>query len=305
MNTLTDFALREKYAKVKKLRSRLEEMKSLLDWDAFVTLFPKKMTSRGRPPYGRTLMIKCLFLQSWYSISDEELEFQIHDRLSFQQFLDYPKNIPDYSTVWRFREDLAENDLSDKIWNELKRQIDQKKIVVEEGTIQDARFIDADPGKKSSDKENRGREAKTSRSKDGTWTKKHGKRHFGFKLHTKVRRGSKLIEELAVTTARNHDNNIDLASEEDIVYRDKGYTGTKTKAKGNASMKRGKLTVREERRNKRISKKRCQGEHQYGTMKRSFKAGMTKLTTTYRVFIQQLFVCAAYNLYRLNFLLKT
>jgi len=39
-------------------------------------------------------MIKILCLQSWYTISDEEVEFQITDRLSFQKFLSYPKNVP-------------------------------------------------------------------------------------------------------------------------------------------------------------------------------------------------------------------
>ena len=57
-------------------------------------------------------------------MSDEETEFQIYDRLSFQQFLDFPNYIPDYSTIWRFREELAEGNLFDKIWEELQSQID-------------------------------------------------------------------------------------------------------------------------------------------------------------------------------------
>jgi len=305
MEDLIDFALKEKFAKVKKLRSRLDEMKQLIDWQKFLSLFPDKETRRGRPAYDIVLKLKCLFLQAWYNISDEELEFQINDRFSFQEFLDFPKNIPDFTTIWRFKEELAEGSLTDQIWNELKRQINTKNIEVKEGSIQDARFVDAQPGNQSSDKINRGKEAKTSRNKDGTWTKKYGKSHFGYKLHTKVKRGSKIITELAVTTAKVHDSNIDLGNEnDDVLYRDKAWTGTPTKAKGNGSMKRGKLTIKEKLRNKRISKKRCQGEHPYGTMQRSFNAGTTKRTTTFRVFIQQFFVCAAYNLHRLRFLVN-
>jgi len=304
MDDLVDFALRERYEKVKNLRSWLEEMKDLLDWDAFVSLFPAKETTRGRPAYELTLKLKILFLQSWYGISDEELEFQINDRLSFQQFLDFPNDVPDYSTIWRFREYLTEQDLAERIWTELHRQIQAHGIAVQSGVIQDAKIVTADPGKKRSGKEGRGHEAKTSRSKDGTWTKKNGKSYFGFKLHTKVQCKSKIITEIALTTARTHDNKIDLATSKEIVYRDKGYTGTKTRARGNASMKRGKLTPHEKLRNKRISKKRSPGEHPYATMTRSFKAGTTKLTTIARVYVQQLFLCAAYNLQRLNFLLK-
>ena len=305
MENLVDFALREKYAEVKKLNSKLETIKKILDWNAFLKCFPQNESNRGRPAFDKILMIRSLFLQSWYSISDQELEFQIKDRLSFQQFLEYPETVPDYSTFWRFREELCDGDTIDKIWAELQRQISQKNLTIEKGSIQDARFIQADPGKTNSGMENRGREAQTARSKDGTWTKKNKKSYFGFKLHIKTRRGCKIIEEVAVTTASTHDNRIDLANENDIIYRDKAYTGTKTRALGNASMERGNLTVAEILRNKRISKKRSQGEHPFGTMDRSFSAGRTKLTTTTRVFVQQVFVCIAYNLHRLRFLLGT
>ena len=240
-----------------------------------------------------------MFLQGWYGLSDEELEFQVNDRLSFQQFLDFPNIIPDYSTIWRFREDLAEDNTDDKIWSELQNQINEKHISVEKGVIQDASFVIAEPGKTDSGMGNRGQSAKTSRNRDGSWTKKGKKSYFGYKVHTKMQRGSKIIKELAVTTARVSDNAIDLTKPDEIVYRDKGYTGTKTNAIGNGTMKRGNLTPHEHLRNKRIQSKRSQGEHPFGTIHRAMNGGKTKLTTVYRVFTQQLFVFAAYNLFRL------
>lgn len=304
MKTLVDFALREKYAKVKQLRSRLEDVKLLIDWDSVLGLFPDKVSNFGRPAYEKILMVKVLFLQSCYGISDEEVEFQIHDRLSFQQFLDFPESIPDFTTIWRFREELIEGDIIDKIWDEFHRQISAKGIEIKKGVIQDATFIEADPGKKHSGMVGRGRESKTSRSRDGSWTKKGKKSIFGFKSHTKVDVATKIITEIAVTTAKTYDGNVDLADPDEIVYRDRCYSGSGTRAKGNASMKRGKLTPHELLRNKRISSTRCRGEHSYGTMHRSLKAGRTKLTTIPRVFIQQVFVCIAYNLYRTEFLLR-
>ena len=309
MENFLDYAMKTKYEKVKTLRPRLEEMKKLLNWKAFLRLFPdykKSRRGRGRPFYSRILMLKLLFLQSWYNISDEELEFQCNDRLSFQQFLDYPQSIPDYSTVWRFREYLAETSLAVEIWKELQRQIESHNIQVREGVIQDACFITADPGKTQSGMTGRGTDAKTSRNRDGSWTKKNNKSYFGYKLHTKVNRGSKIISEIAVTTASIHDSGVDLStSEEKVVYRDKAFTGTTCKAKGNGSMKRGNLTIWEKLRNKRIMKKRAQGEHPYATIQRSFHGGTTKLTTVPRVFVQQLFVCAGYNLHRLYYLKRS
>jgi IS5 family transposase len=307
MDTLTDFALREKYKRVRKLRSRLEEMRDLIDWDEFLKLFPDRETDRGRPPYDEVLMLKILVLQGWNGISDEELEFQINDRLSFRQFLGFPENIPDYSTIWRFREGLREDGRVDAIWEELDRQIKAHGIKVRKGKVQDASFIQADPGKKSG-KEGRGREAKTSRSRDGTWTKKGKKSYFGFKTHMKVDRETKMIDGIAVTTASVADANIDLAERDDIVYRDKGYPHSRSRALGNATMRkkaRGKgLSAEDYWRNKRIAKKRCIGEHPLGTIKRSFKGGRTRLTTTGRVFVQQAFVAMGYNIHRLRFLLR-
>lgn len=306
MRSLVDYALKQEFDNVKKVRSKLSDLKELIDWNAFRSLFPEKEIKAGRPAYDYVLKLKCLFLQSWYGLSDEELEFQLNDRLSFRDFLGFPKKIPDYSTIWYFREFLQEKDLADKVWAELQRQISNLNLKVQKGSIQDATFVKAQPGKQSSDKINRGREAKTSRNKDATWTKKNNKNYFGYKLHTKVQRGTKIITEIAVTTAKVHDSNIDLGNEnDDVLYRDKAWTGKPTKAKGNGSMKKGKLTIKEKHRNKRITKKRSVGEHPFGTMTRTFKSGTTKLTTNGRVFIQQLMVCFTYNVYRLRFLTRT
>ena len=242
MENLIDFALQEKYAKVRKLRSRLDEMNKLIDWNSFIDLFPQKETNRGAPEYEKPLMLKILFLQSCYGISDQEMEFQVSDRLSFQQFLDFPERIPNFSTIWRFREELIEGNIIDLIWDELHRQLEAHGIEIKKGMIQDASFIQADPGKKHSGMNGRGREAHTSRSKDGSWTKKGTKNIFGFKAHHKVDSATKIITEVGMSTAKTFDGNIDLANDDEIIYRDKGYSGSKTKAKGNASMKKGKLT---------------------------------------------------------------
>ena len=81
MESLVNFALKEKYSKVKKLRSRLEEMNKLIDWNKFTELFPERESLIGRPNYEKILMLKMMFLQGWYGLSDEELEFQVNDRL--------------------------------------------------------------------------------------------------------------------------------------------------------------------------------------------------------------------------------
>ncbi len=109
------------------------------------------------------------------------------------------------------------------------------------------------------------------------------------------------ITELAVTTAKTHDGKIDLAKPDEIVYRDKGYTGQKTKAKGDATIqRRKKYTIRERLRNKRISDQRKPGERPFAVIKTVLKGGHTLYTELHRVFTQQLMNCFVYNLLQLK-----
>jgi IS5 family transposase len=69
------------------------------------------------------VMVKMLVLQSWYGLSDPELERQANDRISFHKFLGFPERIPDRSTVWAFRERLIDTDKDEKIWIELQNKL--------------------------------------------------------------------------------------------------------------------------------------------------------------------------------------
>ncbi len=79
------------------------------------------------------LMVKLLVLQAWYGLSDPELERQVNNRISFRHFLGYPEKAPDYSTVWQFRERLAETGRDRLVWEELQRQLDEKGLKVRKG----------------------------------------------------------------------------------------------------------------------------------------------------------------------------
>ena len=134
------------------------------------------------------------------------------DRLSFQRFLGFPEKAPDYSTVWRFRERLAETGRDRLLWAELQRQLDEKGLQVKKGVTQDASFITSDLGHARAE-EPRGDGARTRRSRDGSWTKKGGHSYFGYKLHAKMDLDHGLIRDLETTTASVHDSRVDLSRE--------------------------------------------------------------------------------------------
>jgi IS5 family transposase len=302
-NSFKQFGIKLAYEQLEKKGDRLQIFDGLINWSRFQTLFFRR-GGRGRPSYNPVMMFKVLILQHLYGIADEEVEYQIVDRISFQRFLGFPEQIPDHTTIWRFREYLSENSLHDVLWNELNRQIQEKGIQYSKGVIQDASFITANPGKtNSSDKIDRGRGQPTTRNEDGTWATKNKKSYFGYKLHAKTEIKQGFITELAVTTASTHDNCIDLSKEDEIVYRDKGYFGALSKAQGDATMERAvrgrKLTIREILRNKRITKIRSVGERPFAVIKNVLKGGHTLYTELHRVFTQQFMNCFVYNLLQL------
>jgi IS5 family transposase len=248
------------------------------------------------------MMMKLLVLQQWYGLSDPELERQVDDRLSFQRFLGFPEKAPDYSTVWQFRERLAESGRDRLIWEELQRQLDEKGLKVRKGVVQDASFITADPGHAPADKP-RGGDARTRRSRDGAWVKKGGKSSFGFKLHAKSDVDLGLIRDLETTPANVHDSRVDLSRPGEVVYRDKGYFGVKSRGYS-ATMRRGvrghPLSVWDKLRNRRINRKRAPGERPFAVIKRVFNAGHVLVTTVPRVRVKMVFACFCFNLVQLG-----
>ena len=310
MKSLTDFALNEEYKRVERLGDRLAEVKSLIDWEAFRPIvgemYDNKSARGGRPNIDEVVKVRLLVLQQWHGLSDPELEKQVADRLSFRKFIGFTEDIPDYTTVWYFRERLAKTGKDRAIWTELQRQLDSLGLKVKQGVVQDATFITTDPGHAKADTP-RGDDAKTRRSKDGSWTKKGNKSYFGYKLHSKVDTDLGLIRELETTTASVHDSQVDLSQEGEVVYRDKGYQGAVSKGYS-ATMKRGArdhpLGIRDMLRNRRISKKRAPGERHYAVFKRVFHATHVLVTTVPRVSVKMIFTAIGFNLFQLCTLRK-
>ena len=117
--SLKQFGISIGYDRLKKLGDPLEEINRIVNWEGFRGELCQN-TGVGRHGYDPILLVKIAFLQASYGISDEELEYQVADRISFQRFLGFPNTIPDYTTVWYFREELAKDEKAEKIWEEIK-----------------------------------------------------------------------------------------------------------------------------------------------------------------------------------------
>ncbi len=305
MDSFRSYHQRDLYKAIEKLGDRLAEVEPLIDWTTFKPIITDLYTNDGpqggRPNIDPVVMVKMLALQAWIGLSDPELERQATDRISFRRFLGYPASIPDSTTVWQFRERLAESGRDRLVWAELQRQLDEKGLKVRKGVVQVASFITADPGHAPVDTP-RGDEAKTRRSKDGAWAKKAGKSYYGYKLHAKMDVDHGLLRDLVATPANVHDSRVDLSLPGEVVYRDKGYQGVKPRG-WNATMKRAArghpLSIWDRLRNRRINRKRAPGERPFAVIKRVFGSGHVLVTSLPRVGVKLVFACFCYNLAQL------
>ena len=113
-------------ARRKGQNERLERIGELVNWGRIDQLLGAIYAAgEGRPAYRPLVMVRALLLQQWYSLSDPELEEALSDRLSFRRFagLSLEEEVPDHSTLSRFRSQLVKQGLSARVFDEIDRQL--------------------------------------------------------------------------------------------------------------------------------------------------------------------------------------
>jgi IS5 family transposase len=260
--------------------------------------------SKGRPSYDVVTMIKILFIQRLYNLSDEQIEFQIVDRLSFRRFLEIPfsDSVPDCKTVWAFREALNKDneDRAKELFELFLNKLNQDGLIAKEGKMMDATIISA-PIQRNSREDNRAiKEGKTPESfnknkhklaqkdVDASWTKKNNVSYFGYKNHIKAETKRKFIADYIITDAAPHDSTVacELLTDADKgqdFYADSAYQTPEIKAKLEALemkeriIEKGKrgtpLTEGQKQTNRKKSKTRCRIEHIFGFATNSMNDG--------------------------------
>ena len=249
----------------------------------------------GRPAYPLLAMFKAVLLGQWHSLSDPELEHSTLTRLDFHLFCRFDDlNIPDYSTLNRYRNWLAKDNTLAQLLDIINRQLTDKGLKIEkaQAAVIDATIIHTAGGKQRQAIEvdsNGHITAQTTPSKDSDarWIKKDGKYHLGYKQHTRTDPEG-YIEQLHITPANEHECrhlNVLLAGLEEgvTVYADKGYSSADNRQHLQQhrlqdgimdKAHRGQpLTAAQKARNTRLSKTRYVVEQSFGTLHRKFRYG--------------------------------
>lgn len=314
----------------------LEKLNKAIDWEIFRPIIKKALEKEskgigGRPAYDNILKFKILILQKYYNISDEQVEYQINDRLSFMRFLglSISDQVPDCNTIWTFREQLKEDNTMEKLFNKFNDLLETQGYIANKGSIIDASFVEA-PKQRNSKEENekikndeipeewKNEENKNKLSHkdtDARWTKKNNEKHYGYKDHVKVDIKSKIITKYEVTNASVHDsqvldNLLDKKDEGKKLYGDSAYTGQdevlENKKVINKIHEKGfrnkKLTEKQKASNKKKSKIRVRVEHVFGYIQTTMNGSIVRTIGMKRAKINIGLMNLTYNLFRYVYL---
>ena len=219
--------------KTKRTRKRefLDEMNLVVPWAELVSLIephaPAPSAKGGRPPFAVETMLRIHFLQQWFNLSDPAMEEALYDTPMFREFagLDAGEdNLPDESTILRFRHLLEAHHLSLQILATVNATLAAKGLLLKSGTVVDATLIAAPSSTKNSVGE---------RDPEMHQTKKGNQWHFGMKAHIGVDADSGLVHTVVGTAANVNDVTQAHAlvhGEEINVLADAGYQGVDKRA---------------------------------------------------------------------------
>jgi IS5 family transposase len=207
-------------------------------------------------------MFRVLVLQTLYTLSDDQTEYQVRDRLSFMRFvgLELHDRVPDAKTIWLFRETLVRAGAFEALFRRFDAMLRIRGWLATGGQIVDATVIEARRPRLSRDEKavikSGGTPAGWSKAKtaqidrDGRWTIKRGRRapepgaegpakmdaaqrqlltpYFGYKNHIGIDQAFGFVRTFKVTPASAHDGAqlvhvLDAANTASTVWADTAY----------------------------------------------------------------------------------
>ena len=280
--TLAGLAWTQKKKQTRRERF-LSEMDQVIPWKRLLAVIEPHYTKpgAGRRPKDMETMLRIYFLQQWFDLSDPAAEDALYDSESMRRFAGVELGddaIPDESTILRFRHLLETHELTRAIFEEIGSLLEEKGLLLKQGTIVDATIIHAPASTKNGAKV-RDPEMRSTR-KGNNW-------YFGMKIHVGTTVDG-LVHTLATTNAAQSDiKQMEglLHGEEEVIYGDSAYWKEADRkaypAKGvryriNRRAKRNQpLTKRWMQVNRARSTVRARGEHAFRVVKHLW--GFTKV----------------------------
>ncbi|MEY9152270.1 IS5 family transposase [Bradyrhizobium japonicum] len=288
----------------------LDRLAGLVKWYRFEKLIGhlRDEGSPGRPGYPVLVLFRAVLLQSLYGLSERELEEALGDRLSFKRFvgLSLEDATPDHTVLNRFRNQLVEQGLLEKLFGELDRQLENAGVILKRGTMLDATLIQAVSAPPKEDR--------PSNDPDARFAKRQGKSGstFGYKAHVGVDEGSGLIRAVLTTPANVNDTtpaDALIRGDEAAVWADAAYDTHARRARLKAEGKKPRIARRPNRHhpelpprlkryNLLIARRRAQVETTFATLKRRMRLTCIRYVGLIKATGQVVLAAIAFNMRR-------
>ena len=260
----------------------LEQVNGRIDWKHIEEMLkPMYCMDNGRPSIAPITLLKGLLLEQWYQLSDEALEEELKDRLSFRNFvgLASSQQAPDETTMVKFRNKLREHNLEETLMQAITNLLRSQHREIKQGKclLTDASIIESPYGKES-----KGRDG------NGDFINNKGREIIkGYKAHVATNQKDGLIEAAILTVASCHESGFMERTIEKVeghvvaVLADKGYASDERKRAFRQQgmyygilekRKRGQysLSIKQKKKNKRLSKIRSAVERVFAVIKIHF-----------------------------------
>ncbi|MFT7493707.1 MAG: IS5 family transposase [Alteromonas macleodii] len=167
------------------------------------------VSKTGRQSYSLLTLLNASLLDIWYCLSDAELAQSLFRDILFRKFchLELGGDVPDATTIGRFRGRLMELGLWKILLGEVNHQLEAKHIIMTEGRIN---IIDANSVETAQSGYGKDANDEPKRDKDAGWHAKANSRGdikstFGYSVHTGVDEDG-FIHRQTVTPGNAHDS---------------------------------------------------------------------------------------------------
>ncbi len=228
-------------------RDPLIELSRRIPWEEFRASIERvhkkeRKSAAGRPAWDAVIIMKALVLGRLYNLSDDELEYQIRDRLSFTRFLglQLEDRVPDAKTLWAYRERLIREGLMQELFDRFEQYLQRQGYQARKGQIVDATIVPVPRQRNKRSENEQIKEGKVpeewleepskraQKDVDARWVVKHGQRQYGYKNHVSVDVEHGFVRCFSVSSASVHDSQefegiLDERQKGEAVYADGAY----------------------------------------------------------------------------------
>lgn len=295
--------------------TELDDVHELVDWSCIENLLSGiHNKTRGEQAWPPLLIFKAMLLQSWYNLSDPQLEKQLARDLLFRRFvgLSLSESVPDQSTLWRFRNHADVVALQGTLLNEVNRQLTDHGLLIQQGAIS---IVDASVIKAQRNRPHKGVDGENTQDPEAAYNVKAGsdgkrKTTYGYKAHINVDEDD-FIKATDFTAGNVHDSRCFtslLSGDESAVFADSAYASEATEEwLGKRGIKSGvlerayrnkPLNDEQKARNREKSRVRCGVERVFGVLKLHHGLGRARYLGKVRNQVRFTLICLAYNLKR-------